>query len=253
MCKNEIVLSRDFQTQFGDTDADGLVGIRGYLTYFQNAVTEYMLQLGLDGFTLFEKYGAAWVYTKYKLHINKKASFGSVHINSWTEKRRSVSSLLQNLEIIQENEMCAYGKLEFCLYGFKNQRLCRISDINYPFSSQVENSVAVTPFTRIGSTEDNGKYIYTHIVRYTDLDSNLHMNNIKYVDMILNAFDSKFYNSYSISDFEIHYMNQSYEGEKINVYVKQTENRILLTGEKEDGTAAVKCIIIGQSKDMPTL
>lgn len=243
MDKNEIVLSRDFLTRFGDTGADGRVGILGYLTYFQDAVTEYMLNIGLDGFTLFDKYGAAWVYTKYKFHIDKKASFGNVHIESWTEKRRSVSSLLQNIEISQNNSLCAFGKLEFCLYSFKNKKLCRITDIDYPFSSQVDKYVEIPTFKRIKPTDGKGEFVYTHTVRYTDLDSNIHMNNIKYADMLINAFDNEFYKTHFISDFEIHYMNQSYEGEKIDVYVKKDENETVLTGVKQDGTTAALCIV----------
>ena len=243
MDKNEIVLKKDFFPQFADMDADGFIGIRGYLTYFQNAVTEYMMNLGLDGFTLFEKYGAAWVYTKYKLHIEKKARFAAMHTESWTEKRRSASSLLQNLAVLQNGEVCAFGKLEFCLYNFKNNRLCRISDVEYPLSAEVEKAVDIASFARIKPNEDKGEYVYTHIVRYTDLDSNHHMNNIKYADMLLNVFGSDFYNTHFISDFEIHYMNQSYEGEKIKVYMRISESGVAVTGEKEDGTNAAVCIM----------
>ena len=252
MNENEIILTKTFSPQFADMDADGFIGIRGYLTYFQNAVTEYMMNLGLDGFTMLEKYGAAWVYTKYKLHMEKKARFADIHTESWTEKRRSVSSLLQNLAISQGNEACAFGKLEFCLYNLKNNRLCRISDIDFPACAPVEKSVDISPFARIKPTADKGEYVYSHTVRYTDLDSNRHMNNIKYVDMLLNAFDSNFYDTHFISDFEIHYMNQSYEGEKINVYMKNSETEIILTGEKEDGTDAAVCIIKGLRQNAQT-
>lgn len=240
---NEIILKKDFSPVFGDADSDGFVGVRGYLTYFQNAVTEYMINLGLDGFTLFEKYGAAWVYAKYKLHINKKADFHNLQTKSWIEKRRSVSSLLQNLEISRSDELYAFGKLEFCLYSFRHERLCRVSDIDFPFSATVEKAVEIAPFTRIKPNFDRGEYKYSHIVRYTDLDSNIHMNNIKYVDMLLNAFDNNFYKTHFISDFEIHYLNQSYEGEKIDVFVQNTENKYTVTGIKEDSTIAVICII----------
>ena len=84
------------------------------------------------------------------------------------------------------------------------------------------------------------EYRYTHTVRYADLDKMGHMTNLKYVDLLLNAFDSRFYKEHMVTDMEIHYVNQCFENEGIRVYAQTLEDCIWLLGMKEDGSIAVQ-------------
>lgn len=91
--------------------------------------------------------------------------------------------------------------------------------------------------------QDDGMYVYSHKVRYTDLDSNEHMTNLKYVDLVIDVFDGSFYKENMISDFEIHFMNQCFEGEEVRIYKgksSEDKNIYFVTVYKENGDVAVK-------------
>ncbi len=55
----EIIFKKDYMPQFREADADGLIGPKGYMSYFQDAATHYMHNLRLGNDTLPEERGAA--------------------------------------------------------------------------------------------------------------------------------------------------------------------------------------------------
>ena len=68
-----MIYEKEYFPQFRESDHTGLIGANGYFEYFQDAVTAYMHALGKGHDTLPETYGICWVFTKYRLHIERRA------------------------------------------------------------------------------------------------------------------------------------------------------------------------------------
>jgi len=236
----EQILTLDQLPQFREADADGLIGLRGYMNYFQDAATRYMHNLHLGNDTLPEERGICWVYSKYKLHICRRTDFsGPFRLESWVENKKPTVRLYQDLMISRSGDVCAFGRLEECLLDIANQKLCRLSAIGWPEGLASTRELELEPFSRIGKPDlELLALAGTHQVRYTDLDKSGHMNNLRYVDMLLNAFDSNFWGKYEISDFEIHYLNQSYEGEKLQLRCRADDHTAEVWAIKADQTPA---------------
>lgn len=117
-------------------------------------------------------------------------------------------------------------------------------EIDYPMNQADERTISLDPFSRFPKKIADMDYRYTYTVRYTDLDKSRHMNNLLYINLFLNAFDLEFFEENRITDFEIHYLNQCFYMEDIEVYAKQEEDRILLAGMKKDGTLAVQGMVM---------
>lgn len=43
--QNEMIFQKDYMQQFREADADGTVGLRGYMNFFQDMATNYMHNL----------------------------------------------------------------------------------------------------------------------------------------------------------------------------------------------------------------
>lgn len=237
-----MVFEKEIMPQFREADADGLVGLRGYLNYFQDVATHYMHNLGKGNDTLPEEYGICWMYTKYKMQIRKRADFTStLRLETWMEKGKSSAIANQGLILSRNGEIFARGRLESCLYDMNRKRLTRLSAVDFPTAEAMEDRrVELGAFIRPAKQTEDMTYSYTHTVRYTDLDKSGHMTNLQYIQLLLNAFSSAYFRKNEITDFEIHYLSQCFEGEEIRVYQKAAEEGIRLTGAHADGTAAVE-------------
>ena len=117
----ERILVLEHFPQFREADADGLVGLRGYMNYFQDTATRYMHDLHLGNDTMPEERGICWVYSKYKLHICRKVGFtGPIQMKCWVEDQKPTVRLYQDLVIVEFRKSCfgpEPGPLRLQLHG----------------------------------------------------------------------------------------------------------------------------------------
>lgn len=239
-----MIFQKEIRPQFRDAEANGLVGARGYFEYFQDVASEHMYTLGLGNDKLPDTFGMAWIYMRYRLHISREADFDAMlHADTWVEKIQSAGIMHQVMELTRNGEMCASGRVESCIYDMSKKRLRKLIDIQFPVE-QAEDRNTVAGELRLWRFDTSDMtYRYTHQVRYSELDRIGHMTNLRYVSMLLNAFDKAFFDANRITDLEIHFTNQCFEGEKIKVFVQQLDDEYRLCALKEDGKQAASAVM----------
>ena len=237
----------DHLPRFRESSHDGLVGLKGYMDYFQDIAAGQYHQLGKDNSFIHEQYGVAWLYSKYKLNIYDKTDFDhELKISSWISRLDNVRSW-QEMEIKRGDRLICEGRLESCLVDLNDLSIARLSRIELPDGLVVDRMCGAGAFTRRLRFDENFEKVFTHTVRYCELDNNRHMNNLHYVDMFMNAFDLDFYDRNTITGFEIHYLSQVYYGESLDVYRSECEGGFRLFAKKKDGTVAAACVILVRS------
>ncbi len=240
-----MLYQKDIMPQFRDADENGLIGARGYLNYLQDSITEFMHEIGKGNDTLPEEYGIVWMYDKCRVHVNREADFTDhLKLTTWPESRDTKAAYYQDLAVSRNGEIYAEGRVETCLYDLEKKGLTRLDAIDMPKGLEEEQTCTVDEFSRFPQTIDGMSGSVTHPVVYTDLDKTGHMTNLRYVDLLLDAFSSSFYRQFKVTDMEIHFLKQCYEGEMLTVMVRQcAEDGFDLAVVKMDGTVAVQARI----------
>ena len=257
MIENGVWKSEKVQ-QFREADADGYIGMRGYLNYFQDAAGGYMHEYDWDNATIHERYGAAWIYVKYRMHVYERADYdGTLDMECWIEKNRHLAAVTHDVEITKNGRMMAEGRLESCIIDIDSGRIARLNAIGFDREKHpIERRNKTGDFTRIVPDAAGTEEIYRYRVRYSDLDNNRHMTNLRYIPLLQDAFTPEEYEGRYIEDLEIHYRSQCYYGEELvirredelenagagesdpgDVGKGHTLHRIVIV--KEDGTTAV--------------
>ncbi len=235
--------------RFRDAEADGLLGIRGYFNLFQDMACAHMHLLELGNDRLPERTGCAWLFTKYKLHINERSDFETrLKLETWIEPVKSPLLVNRGLWISGKEKLFAVGRVESCPFNLKEQRLVRLSDLDFPKDIAYDREDGLERFTKVGISMEGAEYRFTHTVRYADLDKSRHMNNIKYVDMLLNVFSREFYMTHFVTDMEIQFRSQCFEGEELNVYAVE-ENRVQ---EENTDRKTVKLLVLKEDETIAT-
>ena len=238
-----MVYTIEYLPRFRESGHDGLVGLMGYMDYFQDVAAGQYHVLDKDNSTIHERYGVAWVYSKYKLRIHDKTDFDRMlTISAWISRLDAVRSW-QEMEVRRGEELLCEGRLESCLVDLKDLSVARMGRIELPDGLAQERRTATQPFTRLLKFSSDAAYRYTHTVRYSEIDNNRHMNNLHYVKLFMNAFDVAFFDRFFVTDFEIHYLQQAYEGEELRVFCAQEGDSYRLFALKADDAVAAACII----------
>lgn len=233
----------DYLPRFRESGHDGLVGLKGYMDYFQDVAAGQYHVLDKDNCTIHEQYGVAWVYAKYKLKIYGKTDFDHrLTISAWISRLDAVRSW-QEMEVKRGEELLCEGRLESCLVDLKDLSIARMGRIELPDGLVVDRMTAAEPFTRRLKLSENAAYRYTHTVRYSEIDNNRHMNNLHYVTLFMNAFDVDFYDRYFVTDFELHFIRQAYDREELRVYCEQEGDEYRLFALKADDSVAAACVM----------
>ena len=225
--------------QYHYADDDGLIGLRGAMYYFQNVHTWHLHSVGKGNDVLPREYEAGWIYTRYHVVLRQKMDYtGELTLRAWMEPYRQPVLVNENVEILQHGTVAACGKLECCVFSLARQRPVRLSAVGFPegFAEDVPNDIP--DFLHIGKTAEGTEERYIRTVRTSDLDVNRHMNNLHYIEMFRDAYNSRFWRDFDPDGMEICFVSQCREGEAISVRGKIEENTVRLAALHQDGSIA---------------
>ncbi len=230
---------QEYRPQIRDADLDGHVGLRGGMRCFQDVHTGYMHSIGKGNDVLPRQYGAVWVYTRCLIRMEKKLEYGEpATLTAWVEPVTSAARAVIDVTIAQHGIHAGCGRIETCVCSLKERRPLRLSAIAFPeeVSEQIENDIP--PFFRPDRSIDGLEKRYEKTVRFCDLDSSRHMNNLRYVEMFQDAYDSAFWADFAPRELEISFLSQCLEGETLTVLGRAEGDSVRLAALHADGSVA---------------
>ena len=232
-----------FQPQYRDADPDGLIGLKGAMHYFQDIHTWFMHSIHKGNDELPEKYGSAWVYTRYLVSLTQKIDYtDSITLDAWMEPYRQPVLVNVNMILRQHGHVAAMGKIENCIFSLERQRPQRLSAIEFPEGIPEEIPNSIPEFIRLEKTAEGMTEKYTRTVRCSDLDKSNHMTNLRYIDMFQDAYDKAFWNQFSAKQMEICFLSQCREGEALSVRSREAGRTIYMAAVHADESIAAVCL-----------
>ncbi len=225
----EKVLVDDTQIGF-----DSKLTITEIIRLMQVATFNHSNLLGLSHQEMLDKSNAFWVVTKLKLVLLSDINSGEkLTLRTWTHTP-SMIRFDRECEIKLRNKKLAKARVEWCCLDYTTGRPRKASSIVYPELEMVENANNNIKYSTEKVELGKEDFVYTRVVRSMDIDVNLHTNNLKYNFMALDCFSVEELKSMKIKEYEISFVNQSYEGDHIDVYRKKVKDTYFIEGKKDD-------------------
>ena len=69
---------------------------------------------------------------------------------------------------------------------------------------------------------DKAKLVHSIDINYNDIDINGHVNSVKYIEHVLDLWDIAWYREHRLKRFEIAYVAEAHQGDKMGFYREQT-------------------------------
>ncbi len=192
--------------------------------------------IGLDHQTMEQKSNAFWIVSKMKLFLKQNIlPHEKLTVKTWTHEPGLVR-VDRDISIKSGRTTKAKITTEWCCLDVETHRIRKLNSINYPNLELAETEKVEANYTNLKLQLDKNNYVYTKIIRASDIDVNRHTNNLKYTVMALDALSFEQLDSLKISEYEIYFVNESHEGDKIDIYLKQQKNLIYIEGMVEERT-----------------
>lgn len=214
--------SSEFSISSFDTDTRGRASLQSICRYLQEMAVQHAEQLKL-GFDDMIKENRAWVLAQMLIRLNAYPGMHeNIGITTWSNGPDGRFAM-RDFEIFDGNGKKIGGASStWFVVDLSGKSICRLDgyfsgyryeNIKYALERRPKR---IKPFT-------DGINEHSFGVYYSDLDINSHVNNVRYIDRILDPFPAEFREANSINEIEMNFLKEVKLGDNIRVQSKKTD------------------------------
>ena len=233
----KVEYTKNHSINYTEVNQEGKLDIISAFNLVQNVMTEYFESFKSDNIRLKANNNAIWVVTKAKMHFYKYPMWqDKISGIGRTTKVKPIRTEMETTFRDKNNELLFSTRQESCVIDLDTRKIRKVETVDYPKDMEVEEPIFKVPYQILKDEFSEDDYIYKQKVFSSDIDFSRHTNNVSYVRYIINTLPCKFFEENKITDIEIHYINETREGQILKIYKKVMENSILFLitdGEKE--------------------
>lgn len=215
---------------------DMIVPIYEMFNFVNIATFNHSKLINLDHDSMQKNSNAFWVVTKMKFVVNSDLkSSDKAKVTTWTHPIGMLRAMRDSI-IKVGNSVKAKATAEWCCLDYDTRRLRKLSTIAYPELDMEITKSNNLVFHNVKENVEKKNFVYSRVVRSTDTDVNNHTNNLKYHFMALDCFTVQELRSFKIKEYEINFVNESKEGEIIDIFKKKIGKNYYIEGRVLDKT-----------------
>lgn len=192
----------------------------------------------------FVKYGAndtmetnvAWVLLDWKLQVIKRPKYGeTLTIKTWGRGMRKFFTY-RDYEIYNElDELCAIATSKWALIDIQKRKVSRLTSEIISKYEPEEKSVFKEPeLEKIEVPKEFSSEIDYKVIR-KDIDINMHMHNLYYLDLAYEALPQEVYDERPFDNVRIMYKKEIQLGDNIKCHYTKKDNKHIVVIDSEDG------------------
>lgn len=224
-----------YEVSYTELGQDLELGLINSIEIVQSLVTDYFASFGSDNKTVKEKNNALWVLSKTKVHFEKFPRWRDfIYGKSYTTKVKPIRVEMESIFKDKNNQYLFGAKQEICAIDIDTRKIRKVSTIHYPKDMEVKEAVDKEPYSKLIEKFTENDFVYEQRIYSSDIDFSRHTNNAVYVRLIANVLTCDFLDKNEITDFEIHYLNESIEGQTLRIYKKEQEQKMEFLIKEKD-------------------
>lgn len=225
MGKVECSLNLGMRVMPSMCDENSRMSIPAMLDMFQDMAGIHAESVGIGALALEER-GLFWVVSKIRITVSSRPLVQELlDAVTWIQPAERVSCE-RDWAISQNGENVAYVRSIWAALRRDNFRPGRMADF-YPDSDFTMAPPDDEPFTRMGKDFDSAEPLGEYTIRSVDIDRGGHMNNVNYVRAMLGCFTCAQIAEMDISELDIQFIQQCYEGETIRFVRRPSEDGLM--------------------------
>lgn len=208
--------SKDYKINIYNVDSRHYCKFSTLVDYLWDVVIEQSDALGetKEGFVHND---CVWVLLKYDINIYKYPKFkDTVSVSTEVTGYKKVYGYRHYT--IKDSEGTLLGEADSIaiLIDFNKRRPMKITPDQcevYGLEKELENPPKLDDLTTLSDIEFSSSYTMS----YSDIDSNNHVNNVKYMEMSLNNLPKEILNNYDISNIKVLFKKETSIGNTVSV------------------------------------
>jgi acyl-ACP thioesterase len=200
--------TKEFTISSFDVDASKKASLQSLCRYMQEMAVLHAEKLKL-GFHDMMKEQRAWVLAQMLIHIDRLPSFHEkIYVSTWSNGPDGRFAMRDFYIHDAKKNIIARASSTWFVIDIAEKGICRLESYFEGYNyNNIEYALGRKP-ERIKAFDD-AEQMAEIIVKYSDLDINGHVNNIRYIDYIFNQFSYAFRMEHDIREIEMNFLKES--------------------------------------------
>jgi len=234
-----------FHISAHDTDMKNTCKLTNICNYIQETAIRHVQQYEMDPFEWMEK-GLAWVLSRMKIEMYSYPEWQeTIKIRTWSRGAKGLF-VYRDYELIDgEDNIIGKATSAWLIIDLNKRRPLRpdpyIDESKYQY---IKDRSTICDDLRALPNEEDEELVFSIPVRYSDVDMNHHVNNVKYARWQLDAIPTDRISSELIKEFEINFNHETVLGETVSMFCKQVDDCTFATsvtnGSRVNSRAIIK-------------
>ncbi|MBQ9671533.1 MAG: acyl-[Prevotella sp.] len=186
----------------------------------------------------------SWVLSRLAIEMEEMPSqYTKFNVETWVEGAMRYFTN-RNFRVVGKTEngeekVFGYGRSVWAMIDTESRQPTDILSIHDGAINQWIEKEKPCPIEKGGRVKmsDNAEFIRTIDTHYNDVDINGHINSVKYIEHVLDLWPLEWYKEHFLKRFEIAYVAEAHEGDRLSFYREQTgEQEYCVRIMRSDGT-----------------
>ena len=210
-----------------DTDASWRLKPTSFMNMAQEAAGSHAVYLGF-GYDDLIKTNTAWILSRVHVEFVDTPKWrDEITLNTWHKGLNRLFFLRDFLITDNEGRERVKATTSWLVLNLETRRLVRDPKLMEEGTVCTEN-VIETPADKVQMPKDvEAELVRTHLVSYSDIDTNGHTNNAMYMQWSMNSVGYDITSTRPVKEFTINFNHETKAGDHVEIY------RAFV--EKEDG------------------
>ncbi len=198
-----------------DMDMHGIANVPQLCKYMQESAWHHAENLQV-GYSQFMKQSLIWVLGAMRVEVSMYPQWGeSATVDTWPSGRSRLAYLRDFKISSNKQELLAVATTKWYALDLTTRKPVSIDHMFHYDLSQVEQATSHI-FSNLVPDLSGEPSKPFHVV-YSDMDVNQHVNNVRYIEWLLDNFSLEFYKAHELRTIEIHFNAEALFGDELNV------------------------------------
>lgn len=217
-----------------DVQPNGIIRPSALFKLFQKIAGDDLDKTGMT-YDILRSHGIVFVLTKNTVKFYDEIKrYDEISVTTYPRETRGVS-FIRDYDVRIGDKVVAYASSAWVLLDINNRRLLRPNALDPigTIPTCTDNLIEIED-KRIKFKSDDLDETDVRKVYYSQIDTNGHMNNTFYADIVFDYLPDELRTTLSGKLFSIYYTTEIMQGQTFDIYTKPTSNEFIVLAKKSD-------------------
>lgn len=217
-----------------DVQPNSIIRMSALFRLFQKAAGDDLDKTGMT-YDVLRKHGIVFVLTKKNIQFyDDIKTYDEVVVTTYPRETRGVA-FIRDYDVFVAGKLVAYASSSWALLDINNRKLLRPTALNgigtIPTDS---NNIIEIEDERIRLNAENLEKTDVREVYYSQIDTNGHMNNTFYPDVMFDYMPDIYKTTLKNKKLSVYYTNEIMCGQKFDVFTKCTPEKFMILAKNSE-------------------